>query len=90
SDHSTTLMIEDIVDLMTEKNSRPSVKTAQAITSANLDYDLHDILNCFLEQKNQENNNHILAATAYIISDMLRYTSPATAYVTCYSICYLL
>ncbi|CAG8846422.1 27342_t:CDS:1, partial [Racocetra persica] len=49
SDHSTTLMIEDIVDLTTEKNSRPSVEMAQAVTSADLDYDLHDILNHFLE-----------------------------------------
>ncbi|CAG8791505.1 10658_t:CDS:1, partial [Racocetra fulgida] len=57
ADYSTTLLIEVIIDLTAENNSRPSVKTAQAVTSADLDYDPHDILNHFLEQENQGNNN---------------------------------
>jgi len=55
SNDSTTLLIEDIVDLTAQRNlesSSETVETVQAISPANLDYDLQDILNSFLEREN--------------------------------------
>jgi len=54
TDYSTTLVIEEIVDLTTEKNLKSSLETAQVISSTDLDYDPHDILNNFLECENQD------------------------------------
>ncbi|CAG8574175.1 7957_t:CDS:2 [Racocetra fulgida] len=56
SDHPTTLLIEDIVDLTVENNSERSERTAQTISPADLDYDPLDVLNSFLERENQNNN----------------------------------
>ena len=60
SNDSTTLLIEDIVDLTAQRNlesSSETVETVQAISSADLDYDLQDILNSFLERENQNNGS---------------------------------
>ncbi|CAG8650253.1 9087_t:CDS:1, partial [Racocetra fulgida] len=56
SDHSTTLLIEDIVDLTAGNNSECSTRTAQTISSADLDYDPLDVLNSFLERENHNNS----------------------------------
>ncbi|CAG8659263.1 15171_t:CDS:2 [Cetraspora pellucida] len=56
SDHSTTLLIEDIVDLTVGNNSEHSTKTAQTISPADLDYNPLDVLNGFLERENQNNS----------------------------------
>ncbi|CAG8598472.1 13434_t:CDS:2, partial [Cetraspora pellucida] len=47
--HSTTLLIEDIVDLTVENNSEHLTKMAQTISSADLDYNPLDVLHDFLE-----------------------------------------
>ncbi|CAG8707134.1 4413_t:CDS:2, partial [Racocetra fulgida] len=57
SDHSTTLLIENIVDLTVENNSEHSTKTAQTISPADLDYNPLDVLNGFLERENQNNKD---------------------------------
>ena len=49
SNRSTILLIEEIVDLTAERNSKSSARTTQIISPANLDYDPQDVLNSFLE-----------------------------------------
>ncbi|CAG8661109.1 19334_t:CDS:1, partial [Gigaspora rosea] len=57
SNNSTSLLIEEIVDLRIEEGlASSSRETAQAISS-NLDYNRLDILNSFLERKKQDNNS---------------------------------
>ena len=48
SNHSTTLLIEKIVDLTAERNSESSARTTQIISPADLDYDSQNVLNSFL------------------------------------------
>ncbi|CAG8693325.1 17419_t:CDS:1, partial [Racocetra fulgida] len=56
SDHSTTLLIEDIVDLTVGNNYEHSARTAQSISPVDLDYNPLDVLNGFLERENQNNS----------------------------------
>ncbi|CAG8679260.1 13455_t:CDS:1, partial [Ambispora gerdemannii] len=44
-DYPTTLLIEEIIDLTAEENLEFSIEIVQVISSADLDYDPHDILN---------------------------------------------
>ncbi|CAG8732961.1 9747_t:CDS:1, partial [Cetraspora pellucida] len=56
SNYSTTLLIEDIINLRIEENSESSsVRTAQDVLSNDLDYDPCDILDHFLEHEKQNN-----------------------------------
>jgi hypothetical protein len=48
---SRTLLIEDIISLKTEGNLESSM---EVISSADLDYDPHDILNSFLESEDKD------------------------------------
>ncbi|CAG8625670.1 34031_t:CDS:2, partial [Gigaspora margarita] len=62
---STTLLIENIVDLIVGNNSECLSRTAETISPADLDYDPLDVLNSFLERENQ-NLNSIMAYVKYI------------------------
>ncbi|CAG8837021.1 29199_t:CDS:1, partial [Racocetra persica] len=54
SNSSTTLLINEIVDLEIEEYSKsPVAEMVQAVLSEDLDYDLSDILNSFLEHEKQ-------------------------------------
>ncbi|CAG8836398.1 16742_t:CDS:1, partial [Gigaspora margarita] len=50
---STTLLINEIVDLEIKNSESPVAKTAQAVLSEDLDYDPSEVLNSFLEHKKQ-------------------------------------
>ncbi|CAG8776049.1 35040_t:CDS:2, partial [Racocetra persica] len=51
---STILLINKIVDLKIEEHSKsPVAETAQAVLSEDLDYNLSDVLNSFLECEKQ-------------------------------------
>ncbi|CAG8789359.1 28982_t:CDS:2 [Gigaspora margarita] len=55
---STTLLINEIVDLEIEENSESHVaETAQAVLSEDLDYDPSEVLNSFLEREKQNRPN---------------------------------
>ncbi|CAG8758652.1 7058_t:CDS:1, partial [Racocetra fulgida] len=54
SSDTTTLLINEIVDLEIEKNSESLVaETAQAVLPEDLDYDPFNVLNSFLEREKQ-------------------------------------
>ncbi|CAG8819106.1 2108_t:CDS:1, partial [Gigaspora margarita] len=57
SNNSIILLIRKIFDLETEENSESfAINTVQADSLNNLNYDLCDILNNFLEMKNKDYN----------------------------------
>ncbi|CAG8758209.1 9433_t:CDS:10, partial [Gigaspora margarita] len=54
SNYSTTLLINEIIDLEIEKNSEPLMEEiSRAVLSEDLDYNPCDVLNRFLEHKKQ-------------------------------------
>ncbi|CAG8706351.1 1063_t:CDS:2 [Gigaspora rosea] len=53
SNGSTTLLINEIVDLEIENSESPVAETAQSVLSEDLDYDPSEVLNSFLERERQ-------------------------------------
>ncbi|CAG8852448.1 17106_t:CDS:1 [Gigaspora margarita] len=54
SNYSTTLLINEIIDLEIEENSEPlTEETFRAVLSEDLDYNPCDVLNRFLEREKQ-------------------------------------
>ncbi|CAG8806188.1 7419_t:CDS:1, partial [Cetraspora pellucida] len=53
SDYSTTLLIEEIIDLGIKNSESSVVETAYTISPTDLDYDPYDVLNNFLKHEKQ-------------------------------------